>query len=60
VKLWDVSTRLELLELDHNAPVHALAFSPDGQLLATGDAGNRGVVGGAGGGVRLWRAPRNR
>lgn len=36
VKLWDVHTRQEIATLEHGRWVFALAFSPDGQLLATG------------------------
>ncbi len=37
VKLWDVRTREEITTLQHGRWVFALAFSPDGQFLATGD-----------------------
>lgn len=37
VKLWDVHTRQEIATLQHGRWVFALSFSPDGQLLATGD-----------------------
>ena len=37
VKLWDVRTQTEIATLEHEAYVWALAFSPDGQLLAAGD-----------------------
>ena len=35
-RLWDATTRRELLRLDHRARVLAVAFSPDGARLATG------------------------
>ena len=37
VKLWDVHTRREITTFGHGRWVLAVAFSPDGQLLATGD-----------------------
>src|SRR5262245_35657531 len=48
VHLWDVGTGQRLNTLvGHTAPVHALAFAPDGRLAS----------GGADGLVRLWAAP---
>ena len=38
VKLWEVSNQTEIATLQHNGYVLALAFSPNGQLLAAGDA----------------------
>ena len=37
VKLWDVQTRREIATLEHDKWVFAVDFSPDRQLLATGD-----------------------
>ena len=37
VKLWDIPTRRELHTLEHGRWVLAVAFSPDGRMLATGD-----------------------
>ena len=37
VKLWDVHTRKEIATFEHGRWVLAVAFSPDGQFLATGD-----------------------
>ena len=37
VKLWDVRTREEIATFEHGRWVLAVAFSPDGQFLATGD-----------------------
>ena len=37
VKLWEVSSQTEIATLEHHDYVWALAFSPDGQLLAAGD-----------------------
>ena len=37
VKLWDVRTRKEIATFEHGRWVLAVAFSPDGQFLATGD-----------------------
>jgi Flp pilus assembly protein TadD len=46
VRLWDAATGQELLTLKgHTGPVDGLAFSPDGQRLAT-----------AGADVRVWEA----
>src|SRR5262249_36654574 len=40
VQLWDVATGNELTDHPdgHDAPVHTVAFSPDGKLLVTGGA----------------------
>lgn len=56
VKLWQVATGAGLLTLNaHNTPdviwVPAVAFSPDGTILATGSSGVSDP-----GEVRLWRA----
>ena len=45
LKLWDVSNHTEIAMLQHDEYVWALAFSPDGQLLAAGDGG---------GTVKIW------
>ena len=45
VKLWDLSSRNEIATLQHDQYVWALAFSPNGQLLAAGDDG---------GTIRIW------
>ncbi|MDE0683450.1 MAG: T9SS type A sorting domain-containing protein, partial [Candidatus Poribacteria bacterium] len=37
VKLWDIHTREEIATFEHGRWVLAVAFSPDGQFLATGD-----------------------
>ena len=37
VKLWNVHTREEIATFEHGRWVLAVAFSPDGQFLATGD-----------------------
>ena len=37
VKLWNVRTREEITTFEHGRWVLAVAFSPDGQFLATGD-----------------------
>ncbi len=36
VKLWDVDTRVQIDSLAHQATVRVVAFSPDGETLATG------------------------
>lgn len=47
VKLWDVDTLEERMTLNHPDGVDSLAFSPSGDLLATGSAANKQAV-------RLW------
>ncbi len=42
VKLWEVSTQTEIATLQHEEYVWAVAFSPNGRLLAAGD--NKGIV----------------
>ncbi|MBI5667110.1 MAG: WD40 repeat domain-containing protein [Chloroflexi bacterium] len=37
VYLWNTRTGAQLARLEHGAPVGAVAISPDGRLLATGD-----------------------
>ena len=46
VRLWDPEIALERLALPgHEAKVHAVAFSPDGKTLASGDFTGK---------IRLW------
>jgi len=47
VGIWNSTTGARLRTLQAGAPVSVARFSPDGAIVATGDAG---------GGVRLWRA----
>ena len=42
VKLWDVNNQTEIATLQHDDWVFAVAFSPNGERLATGD--NKGTV----------------
>ena len=51
VKLWTVNNQTELATLQHDQWVWALAFSPDGQHLATGDAK---------GAVKIWDVQNRR
>jgi WD40 repeat protein len=44
VKLWDSATRKELLEIGSGVVAAAVAFSPDGTLVATADADNRACI----------------
>jgi WD40 repeat protein len=45
VHVWDVRTGAQVLALEHQGPVTAVAFSPNGQLIASGSAD---------GTARLW------
>jgi WD40 repeat protein len=48
VRIWNAATgRLLHVLSGFQGPVHSVRFSPDGQLLATGDAGGR---------VQIWKA----
>ena len=51
VKLWEVNTQTEIATLQHDEYVWALAFSPDGQLLAAGDGE---------GTVKIWNLQERR
>jgi len=52
VRLWQVATGKEMLILrDHDAKVSAVAFSPDGKILASGD--HNGVL-------KLWHSDPRR
>lgn len=49
VKLWEISTQNEIATLRHDEYVWALAFSPNGQLLAAGDGEGK---------VKIWDVQR--
>jgi WD40 repeat protein len=49
VRLWDTATRKQLMAIEYDLPVWSVAFSPDGKVLATGDA--KGTI-------HLWSVPR--
>lgn len=49
IRLWDMSTGLLQLEFESNEVVQSLAYSPDGQLLASGGSYQSNQV-------RLWDA----
>ncbi len=51
VKLWNLDDNTVLAVLSHEEPVHALAFSPNGQVLATACADNTAY---------LWEVPAGR
>ncbi len=36
VSVWDSDTGAKLLSVEHNGPVYAVAFSPDGEFVASG------------------------
>jgi WD40 repeat protein len=54
-RVWDAHTGAEVLELTHDYEVHAVAFSPDGRLLVTGDGKDKFVTGAGAGTVRVWQ-----
>jgi WD40 repeat protein len=59
VQVWDVATheRVDLSLSGHTAPVNAAAFSPDGQILATGGNDSTVVLHDAATGATLGRLP---
>ena len=44
VRIWDVATGTEILQLNGTGRTATLAVSPDGQWIATGSAGNDAIV----------------
>ncbi|RUT02047.1 hypothetical protein DSM106972_061220 [Dulcicalothrix desertica PCC 7102] len=53
IKIWDINKMEEVHSFKaHQQEIEALAFSPDGKLLASGE-GNRGSI------IRLWKLKRN-
>ncbi|MCA1705987.1 MAG: hypothetical protein LC808_23085 [Actinobacteria bacterium] len=56
-RFWDAHTGTELLKLTHDHEVRAVAFSPDGRLLATGDGEFRATLSTrcGPGTVRVWQ-----
>jgi WD40 repeat protein len=47
-RIWNVNTGDELRQTEHLGAVRAIAFSPDGRLILTGDNQT----------MRLWRIPQ--
>lgn len=45
IRLWNIDGKAGLLIDGHKAPVHSVAWSPDGELLAAGDENQT---------VRIW------
>jgi WD40 repeat protein len=54
-RIWDTHTGTELLKLTHDHEVRAVAFSPDGHLLATGDGQRQGTIRRGPGTVHVWQ-----
>ena len=48
VRIWDVDGLNEILVLPHGKPVLCVAFSPDGELLASGNGATAPFE------VKLW------
>ena len=51
--VWDVRTGAQVLALEHHGAVNSVAFSPDGQLIATGSADGTAVLWSVAGGIPL-------
>jgi WD40 repeat protein len=57
-RVWNIDAGTEPLSLTHDHEVRAVAFSPNGQLLATGDGQSKYIDGTGIGAVRVWRLRR--
>jgi WD40 repeat protein len=58
--VWDVRTGAQLLALEHQGAVNSVAFSPDGQLIATGSADGTARLWSVAGGLQLHSFPHEK
>jgi WD40 repeat protein len=58
--VWDVRTGAQVLALEHGGPVNSVAFSPNGQLIATGSADGTARLWSVAGGLLLHSFPHER
>jgi WD40 repeat protein/serine/threonine protein kinase len=59
VRLWDLATNQTIATLTHPGGVFAVAFSPDGKLLASGDFEANVKVFDSDSATELWSLPRH-
>jgi WD40 repeat protein len=55
--VWDVGTGAQVLALEHKGAVNSVAFSPNGQLIATGSADGTARLWSVAGGIPLASFP---